>query len=40
MNLYSNVQRLVRDLYAPLDEVNYEEAPRDLKVLETFDEFI
>jgi galacturonosyltransferase 12/13/14/15 len=40
MNLYSNVQRLVRDLYAMLDEVNYEEAPHDLKVSETFDEFI
>lgn len=40
MNLYSNVQRLVRDLYAMLDEVNYEEAPHDLKVPETFDEFI
>lgn len=40
LNLYSNVQRLVRDLYVMLDEVNSEEAPLDLKVPETFDEFI
>jgi galacturonosyltransferase 12/13/14/15 len=40
LNLYSNVQRLVRDLYVMLDKVNSEEAPLDLKVPETFDEFI
>jgi len=34
------VQRLVRDLYVMLDEVNSEEAPLDLKVPETFDGFI
>ncbi|NP_001145771.1 Probable galacturonosyltransferase 13-like [Zea mays] len=32
--------RLVRDLYVMLDKVNSEEAPLDLKVPETFDEFI
>jgi hypothetical protein len=40
LNLYSNLQRLVRDLYVMLDEVNSEEAPLNLKVPETFDEFI
>lgn len=40
LNSSSNVQRLVRDLYVMLDEVNSEEAPLDLKVPETFDEFI
>lgn len=38
--LYSNEQRLVRDLYSMLDEINSEEAPVDLKVPESFDEFI
>jgi len=32
--------RLVRDLYSILDEINAEEAPVDLKVPESFDEFI
>ncbi|KAL6623528.1 hypothetical protein ACP70R_033407 [Stipagrostis hirtigluma subsp. patula] len=32
--------RLVRDLYAILDEINSEEVPVDLKVPESFDEFI
>jgi alpha-1,4-galacturonosyltransferase len=34
------VQRLVRDLYSMLDEINSEEGPVDLKVPESFDEFI
>ncbi|KAF8667497.1 hypothetical protein HU200_052691 [Digitaria exilis] len=33
-------RRLVRDLYSMLDEINSEEAPVDLKVPESFDEFI
>jgi hypothetical protein len=39
-SFYSNVQRLVRDLYSMLDEINSEEGPVDLKVPESFDEFI
>lgn len=39
-SLHSNVQRLVRDLYRMLDEINSEDAPVDLKVAESFDDFI
>ena len=34
------MQRLVRDLYSILAEINAEEAPVDLKVPESFNEFI
>ena len=39
-SLHWNVQRLVRDLYRMLDEINSEEVPVDLKVAESFDDFI
>jgi alpha-1,4-galacturonosyltransferase len=34
------VQRLVRDLYRMLDEINSEDVPVDLKVAESYDDFI
>jgi hypothetical protein len=36
----SNLQRLVKDLYRMLDEINSEDVPVDLKVAESFDDFI
>ena len=39
-SLRSNVQRLVRDLYRMLDEINSEDVPVDVKVAESFDDFI
>lgn len=36
--MYYNMQKLVRDLYVMLDEINSEEAPVDLKIPESFHE--